>query len=60
MDGVHGLIKVLMKYICNGKKEEKHTKKENEQLKREKMLLVRFIRRNHDVSMVSRILKEGE
>ena len=33
---------------------------ENKQLRKEKRLLARFIRRNHDVSTVSRILKEGE
>lgn len=31
---------------------------ENEQLKKEKRLLARFIRRNHDVTMISRILNE--
>lgn len=33
-------------------------KEENEQLKKEKRLLARFIRRHHDVTMISRILKD--
>ena len=32
--------------------------KENKQLKREKILLTSFIRRNHDITMVSRILNK--
>ena len=32
--------------------------KENKQLKREKNLLTSFIRRNHDITMVSRILNK--
>lgn len=31
---------------------------ENEQLKKKNRLLARFIRRNHDVTMISRILNE--
>ena len=33
---------------------------ENKQLKKEKRLLARFIRRNHDVTMINRILMEEE
>lgn len=33
---------------------------ENEQLKKRNELLARFIRRNHDVCMISRILKEDK
>lgn len=45
--------------VMNGLHEKnERLKKENEELKRENHLLVSFIRRNHDVTMVSRILKE--
>jgi len=40
------------------KSEYDDLKNENEQLKKKNKLLARFIRRNHDVTMISRILNE--
>ena len=51
-------LKTKVDFYKDFQKDARELEKENEQLKREKMLLASFIRRNHDITMISRILNK--